>query len=95
MDGERGRKKVSTELYWDLSSLSAKPWPPSHPLPKQQSLLTTQISKVLFVTLRDILDTLLPAKDRDHVGSVPTQSSSSNSFANASWTFLPSPTGSP
>lgn len=73
MDGERGRrKKVSTELYWDsvVAECEALAAVTS---PAQAAVIVDNPNsklKVLFVTLRDILDTLLPAKDRDHVGSV-------------------------
>lgn len=71
LDGERGkRKRASTEKYWDqivaeLERLAASAESSSYYLLEPQSKLP-----YLFISLRDILDSLLPAKDRAYVDSV-------------------------
>lgn len=73
LDGDRGRrKKLSTELYWTavLSECQAlaSSSDPSH----AARIVDSPSSKLksLFISLRDILDSLLPARDRFHVHSV-------------------------
>lgn len=72
LDGDRGkRKRASTEKYWDtiiaeLEALAACVDP------KDGNTTLTSESKLpyLFICMRDILDSLLPLKDRAFVDSV-------------------------
>lgn len=72
LDGERGRrKKASTEQYWNsvVSECEALATAKST---EEASRFLNANNKLpyLFVTLRDILDSLLPARDREYVDSV-------------------------
>ena len=68
LDGERGkRKRASTEKYWDnivaeLDTLATSA--------SSYSLLSESKLPYLFISMRDILDSLLPVKDRAYVDSV-------------------------
>lgn len=72
LDGERGkRKRASTEKYWDtivaeLEALVAC----SDPSDENTSINANSKLPYLFVSMRDILDSLLPLKDRAYVDSV-------------------------
>lgn len=73
LEGERGhRKKLATEQYWTsvVAECEALALTSS---PEQASLIIdAPKSKLrhLFITLREVLDSLLPARDRDHVSSI-------------------------
>lgn len=72
LDGERGkRKRASTEKYWDtivfeLEALAAC----TNPKDGSTSINADSKLPYLFVSMRDILDSLLPLKDRAYVDSV-------------------------
>lgn len=73
LDGERGRrKKLVTEFYWtsvvaECEALAATSTPE-----EASVIIDAPTSKLrsLFITLRDILDSLLPVRDREHVDSI-------------------------
>lgn len=73
LDGERGRrKKMATELYWNSVVAECEALAAASTPAEASIIVDAPNSKltILFITLRDILHSLLPARDREHVDSV-------------------------
>ncbi|KAF5093417.1 hypothetical protein D0Z03_002425 [Geotrichum reessii] len=73
LDGERGkRKRASTEKYWDTIVSELAVIANNSNLSNSSFIALPANSKLpyLFLSMRDILDSLLPAKDRESVDSI-------------------------
>lgn len=71
LDGERGkRKRASTEHYWDLITAELQDLAISAENSSYYVLNAQSKLPYLFISMRDILDSLLPVKDRAYVDSV-------------------------
>lgn len=72
LDGERGkRKRASTEKYWDTIVLELEALAACvNPQDGYNTITSTSKLPYLFISMRDILDSLLPLKDRTFVDSV-------------------------
>lgn len=73
LDGERGKcKRASTEKYWEtiVSELAVIAKNSNSSLSPFMALPASSKLPYLFLSMRDILDSLLPAKDREAVDSI-------------------------